>query len=128
MAPTTKNNQPKTLLVPRMRRCPPSGECRTVHAVTARLYCRGGHSFGCLMSPHSVSGTSPLVPHRASLVQGGISCVLYILGRQSPGDSGAHVHPFPGAGVSASPCPRVCLPAIAGPSHQQPPRNSHVES
>ena len=57
------------------------------------------------MSPHSVSGTGPLISHRASLVQGGISCVLKIHRRQPPGDSRAHVHPFPGTGVSVSLCP-----------------------
>ena len=57
------------------------------------------------MSPHSVSGTGPLISHRASLVQGGISCVLKIHRRQPPGDSRAHVHPFPGTGFSVSLCP-----------------------
>lgn len=40
MAPTQKN-QPETLLVPRMRRCTASGESRTAHAVSTRLYCLG---------------------------------------------------------------------------------------
>ena len=55
------------LLVPRMRCCPPSGECRTIHVVTTRLYCLG-------WSLVWVFNESPLcIRHRSTAITQGFS-------------------------------------------------------